>query len=108
VNKLVIPFLKKLKSTQLDEEQANSLAVVESNLIQITSAFSKKLFLEFSSLTATEIQIANLLKEGKSSKEIAKLISSKVRTVEFHRANLRKKLGLTKKNENLRYFLLSI
>jgi len=108
VNKLVVPFLKKIKKAPLSTCQINSLAIAESNLRKITSAFSYQLSSKYSSLTPSEIQIANLLKEGKSSKEIAEITSSKVRTIQFHRANLRKKLGLKNKSGNLKQFLQSI
>ena len=108
VNKLVLPFLKKLKKDRLSNWQINSLAIAELNLKKITSAFSQELSSQHSSLTPTEIQIANLLKEGKSSKEISEITSSKVRTIQFHRANLRKKLGLNNKSGSLKQFLQSV
>jgi DNA-binding NarL/FixJ family response regulator len=64
--------------------------------------------MKYSILTSKEIQIAKLLREGKTSKEIAELTSSQKNTIEFHRKNLLKKLGLKKKSENLKYHLLSI
>jgi len=108
VNQLVVPFLKKIKNDQLNNRQINALAIAELNLKKITSTFSHQLSSQHSSLTPTEIQIANLLKEGKSSKEIAEITSSKVRTIQFHRINLRKKLGLNNKSGSLKQFLQSI
>ena len=108
VIKLVFPYLKKVKAGQLDNKQINSLTAAESNLKNITSAFSHKLSLKNSFLTPTEIQIANLLKEGKSSKEIAELTSSQTSTIDFHRRNLRKKLGIRNKSINLKSYLLSL
>jgi len=108
VIKLVLPYLKKIKAGQLDDMQINFLTTAESNLNNITSAFSHKLSLEKSFLTPTEIQIANLLKEGKSSKEIAEITSSKTSTIDFHRRNLRKKLGLKSKSINLKSHLRSL
>jgi DNA-binding NarL/FixJ family response regulator len=45
-------------------------------------------------LTARELEILLLLKTGQSSKQIAKDLRLGVRTVDFHRANIKKKLGL--------------
>ncbi len=59
-------------------------------------------------LTPTEIQTANLIKQGKTSKEIAELVNLSTRTVEFHRDNIRKKMGVKNKKVTLRTHFLSI
>jgi DNA-binding NarL/FixJ family response regulator len=48
----------------------------------------------FDRLTTREREVLKLVAEGKSSKEIAPLLYISVRTVENHRANIIKKLGL--------------
>jgi DNA-binding NarL/FixJ family response regulator len=55
-----------------------------------------------------EIEVANLITEGKSTKEIAKLLNSTDRAIKFHRANIRRKLGLKKTSKNLATYLLSL
>ena len=55
-------------------------------------------------LTPAESRIANLIKEGKSSKEIAKLLKVNRKTVDWHRTNIRKKFKLNDK-ENLFSYL---
>jgi len=56
-------------------------------------------------LTSRESQILNLIAEGKSSKEIAGLISISIRTVEKHRSNIMKKLHIKKSIDLVRYVL---
>jgi DNA-binding CsgD family transcriptional regulator len=58
--------------------------------------------------TPTQIQVANLVKEGKTTKEIAELLNSSTRAVEFHRENVRARLDLKNKKTNLRSYLLSL
>jgi len=108
VKELVIPYLEKLKKNTLDEKQKIYISILESNLNDITSSFSHRLSSKFLNFTPTEIQIANLLRDGKTSKEIAELINSSPKAVAFHRENIRKKLGLKNKKTNLKSYLLSL
>jgi PAS domain S-box-containing protein len=108
VEELIIPYLEKLKKHVWDEKREIYLSILESNLKEITSPFAKKLSTAFLKLTPTEIQIANLIRLGKTNKEISELLKSSPRTIEFHRENIRKKLGLTKEKMNLRSFLSSL
>lgn len=59
-------------------------------------------------LTPQEIHVANLVREGKSSKEIAEILLVSISAVHFHRKQLRNKLGLTNTSSNLRSYLLSL
>ena len=108
VRELVKPYLEKLKMNGLNERQKIYLSVLESNIKKITSQFSHKLSLDYSHLTHSELQIANLVKDGKSSKEIANILCISERTVDTHRNRIRKKLGITNKKDNLKSYLLSI
>jgi PAS domain S-box-containing protein len=107
IKELVIPYLEKLKKNRLDEKQEAYVNILESNLNDITSSFSHRLSSKYMNFTPTEIQIANLLRQGKTNKEIAELLNSSSRTIAFHRENIRKKLGLKNKKTNLKSYLLS-
>ncbi len=108
LKELVIPYLEKLKKSRLDEQQMAYLSILESNLNDIVLPFSHKLSSKFLNFTPTEIQVANLLRHGKTNKEISELLNSSFRTVAFHRENIRKKLGLTNKKINLKSYLMSL
>jgi PAS domain S-box-containing protein len=107
IKELVIPYLEKLKKNRLDEKQEAYVDILESNLNEVISPFSHRLSSKYMNFTPTEIQIANLLRQGKTNKEIAELLNSSSRTVAFHRENIRKKLGLKNKKTNLKSYLLS-
>ena len=49
---------------------------------------------DVSSLSARELQVLELLRTGKTTKEIAGVLQLSTRTVDIHRANLKKKLKL--------------
>jgi DNA-binding CsgD family transcriptional regulator len=108
VKELVEPYLIKLKNTRLDEKQNAYVSILESNLKEIISPFSQRLSSKYFNLTPTEIQVAGLVKEGRTAKEIAELLNKSIRAIEFHKNNIRKKLGLINKKANLRSHLLSL
>jgi len=49
----------------------------------------------------------HLIRQGRSSKEIADVLNLSSRTVETHRRNMRTKLGIKDKKTNLRSYLLT-
>jgi DNA-binding CsgD family transcriptional regulator len=108
VRELAFPFLEKMKKGGLDPEQMAYIRVVESNLNDIVSPFLRTLPSKYSNLTPTEIHVANLIREGTTSKGIAKLMNLSPRTIETHRKNMRKKFGIEKNKGNLRSHLLSL
>jgi PAS domain S-box-containing protein len=108
VEDLVVPYLKKLNETNLDSRQKNYLSVLESNLNNIVSPYMLNLSATYKNLTPQEIQIANLIRQGKNTKDIADLLCTSVHTIGTHRNNIRKKLKLRNSKTNLRSCLLSL
>jgi PAS domain S-box-containing protein len=107
IRELVLPYIDKLKKTPLSEKQITCLTIAETNLDHIASSFLYNLKTKYLNLTHREIQIATLVKEGKSVKDIAEMLNVTPKTVEFHRNSLRTKLGLKNKRANLRSHLLT-
>jgi PAS domain S-box-containing protein len=108
VKELIVPYFEKIKKTKLDDQQEALLSIMESNINEIVSPFTRKMSLKYLNLTPTEIRIANLIRHGSPSKEIAELLNVSPRTVETHRKNIRRKIGLKRKRANLRSHLLSL
>jgi DNA-binding NarL/FixJ family response regulator len=108
MRQLVEPILEKLKNSRLTERQKNLVDILASNLNEIISPFACRLSDSFMKLTPTEIQIANFIRQGKATKEIAAMLNLSPKTVEFHRDNIRTKIGIKNKKINLRTHLLSI
>ena len=107
IRELVLPYIDKLKKTQLSDHQASYLIVIETNLDNIASSFLYHLKMRYLDLTHREVQVASLVKEGKSTKEIAGLLNIAIKTVVFHRNSLRNKLGLKNQKANLQAHLLT-
>jgi PAS domain S-box-containing protein len=108
VKKFILPYLKKVKKNSLNDHQKQYLGMLESNLKEIISPFANKLSSKYSVLTPTEIRVADLVKHGKRTKEIATLLNLSVKTIESHREGIRKKIGIKNRKANLRSYLLAI
>lgn len=107
IKDLLLPYVKELDSMLLDDEQRFLGDIIKANINEITSSFSRKLKLEFDDLTPREIQVADLIKQGRTNKEIARLLNITGSGVDHHRRNLRTKLNIKNKKINLRSRLLS-
>lgn len=108
VHSAVGPFLQKLKGSRLDEEQQRNLRLLEQSFGEIVTPFIKDLSSAYLGLTPTEIQVATLIKQGKSTKDIAEILNLSINTVMSHRYKVRRKMGLLQSKTNLRSFLHSI
>jgi DNA-binding CsgD family transcriptional regulator len=96
-----------LNKTALNTRQQTLIRILESNLDNIVSPFITRLSSRYVKFTPMEIRVANLIKEGKTNKEIGELLSISKNTVLFHRHHIRRKLKITKTSQNLRSKLLS-
>jgi PAS domain S-box-containing protein len=105
---LLLPYLTELESTPLTKDQKFFLDIIKETINEIISSFSRKLKIEFNDLTPREIQVANLIKQGRTTKEIAKLLSITSNAVDFHRRNLRIKFNIQGKKSNLRSYLINL
>ncbi|MBW2644751.1 MAG: PAS domain-containing protein [Deltaproteobacteria bacterium] len=108
VRKLILPYVEKLEKGNLDGDSQTYVSIIKSNLSDFLSHFSNRLSTQYADFTPTEVEVADLIKQGKTSKDIASLLNVSCDTVLFHRKNIRKKLGLLHKKRNLRSHLLSL
>ncbi len=108
MKRFVFPYLEKLRKGKMNETQRDYLGNLEINLNDITSPYMKGISTKYLKLTPTEIQVANLVRHGRTTKEIAEILCMSTRTIDAHRYNIRTKVGLTNKKKNLRTYLLSL
>jgi PAS domain S-box-containing protein len=108
VRDLVLPYIENLKMTRIDSHQLNQLKILERNTNEIISPFLRTLSSKYPNLTPMEIKVINFIKEGRTTKEMAELLNASPRTVEVHRDNIRKKLGLRNRKANLQSYLMAL
>ena len=108
IKELVFPYLEKLRIAPIRPKDKALVEIIENHLNEIVSPLLQRLASMNILLTPQEIQVASLVKDGKTSKEIADVLNVSETTVHFHRKNLRHKFGIKNKATNLRTFLLSM
>jgi DNA-binding NarL/FixJ family response regulator len=105
VKKLVLPYIEKLKKSSLDPMTRTGVLILESNLRDIIAPFSTKLSSIHMNLTPRELQVANLIKEGNTTKEIAEFLNVSLSAVNICRHRIRHKLGLNNRKINLQTYM---
>jgi len=96
----VLPYVECLKNANLNRQQQECLNIVFNNLENIVSPLAKELSLHFK-LSPMEVKVANLIKNGKSTKEIAFILNLSPHTITTHRQNIRIKMGLKERKARL-------
>ncbi len=108
LKELLDPYLERLENSELRSHQRQLVDVIRTNLEEVigstTSAFSSKFFM----FSPNELQVVNLIRTGKTTKEMAQLLNLSTRTIEAYRNSIRKKLNIKHKKINLRTYLSSL
>jgi PAS domain S-box-containing protein len=102
---LLEPFLERLHACRLNEQQQVLVDILQANLRELTAPFTGTFSSKMARLTPAELQVANLIKLGKRSKEIAEILHLAPGTVNVHRKNIRKKLDIDHQKANLQTLL---
>lgn len=108
IRELVFPYLEKLENSRLAQREQALANIIREHLEDITTPFLGRISALHQLLTPQELEVALLVRQGKSSQEISDVMNISVATVSFHRKKLRKKLGLSDRSRNLRTYLLSL
>ena len=105
---LVKPYIERLKKCDKKDDVRIISKILESNINECLSPLDREILPVYRYLTQAEIQVADLIKAGKTSKEIASFLNISARTVGFHRDNIRKKMNIHGKKINLKSYLMSL
>jgi PAS domain S-box-containing protein len=104
----IFPYLRKLEKAKLSQNHASYLKIIQSNLNELIPSAQNTLTSAYVKLAPTEVKIADLIRLGNQTKEIADSLNLTPKTVSWYRGNIRKKLGLAQKKINLRTYLSSL
>jgi PAS domain S-box-containing protein len=104
---LIEPYLDLLGKSGLNPSQQQYLDVIRLNLNEVAGSPMPELSAKYYIFSPTELQVANLIRKGRTTKEMACLLNLSPRTVESYRNNVRKKLGLKNTKVNLKTYLSS-
>jgi PAS domain S-box-containing protein len=108
IKEMVLPYIGQIRNTGSAAKRNRLLGVVEMSLNDISSRLAHSLSTAQYGLTPSEMKIAAFVKQGKSTKEIAKLLGVSEKTVKNQRLAIRKKIGINNKKVNLRTYLQSL
>ena len=103
----LLPGLKKIDAASEAGVRKSYLAILEEQLIGLTTGSEKELDAGLLKLTKTEIEVCRLVQAGCSSKDICEAMKLSFDTVQTHRKNIRRKLGLSGEKLNLHAFLMN-
>ena len=107
ITKMVIPHIHTLRMRCKNKDQTVLIDIVQNNLEQLFKPLYEKLAGD-KHLTPMEIRIADLIYQGRTTKEIAYILGITERGVTFHRANIRKKINLKNKNIHLKSVIMRL
>jgi len=95
IAKDILPALDKIKSNTNDAEQNGYIDFLGELLVSLTKGSESALDSRLLRLSKTEMKICKFIQSGFSSKEISSTINLAFDTIQTHRKNIRKKLGLS-------------
>jgi len=106
IQKIIMPIVFELE-LEVRGPQRSYVTLLRQSLQEIASPFLTQISRNHMQLTPVEIAISTMIRNGLSNKEIAQLRSISPATVQRHRENIRRKLGLKNRKINLATYLQS-
>jgi DNA-binding NarL/FixJ family response regulator len=106
VQKLILPCIKRLKKGTVKNKLIQSeFRLLENSLKDLVAPFARQISSDYFDLTPNEIKVALLIKQGLTTKEIARELNLSVNTIMTHRYKIRSKLGIKNQAKNLQVYL---
>ena len=100
VENMIIPVIQRIKIGS-NKKEKREFVILEQELKNLTSSFGRTVSDKKLRLTPREIEICDMIRNGLTSNEIARLLYLSSKTVDGHRNRIRNKLGIRNKKYNL-------
>ncbi len=107
IDNVIMPIVHAL-TPAIEKDKQKYIEILRTNLEEIASPYINRIVSQFQTLTPTEVNICNMIRNGLGNKEIAELRGISASTVDRHRERIRRKLNLTNKKINLTTYLQSV
>ncbi|MBN1360756.1 MAG: helix-turn-helix transcriptional regulator [Sedimentisphaerales bacterium] len=104
IQKIIMPIVFELE-LEVTGRQRSYVTLLRQSLHEIASPYLTQICRNHVQLTPVEIAISTMVRNGLSTKEIARLRCISPATVRRHRENIRRKLGLRNEKANLATYL---
>ncbi|WP_045212925.1 LuxR C-terminal-related transcriptional regulator [Desulfonatronovibrio magnus] len=101
----LLPALTKIKSAESQQVRNSYIDIFEDQLLKMMGNTGVKNNPLLLTLTPSEMKVCHFIQAGKSSKEVAEALNLSVGTINTHRKNIRKKVGLTGSDKSLFQYL---
>lgn len=108
LKRFVFPYLDELETRSSGRRTSAYLNSIRTNIERLISPISNSLGGAYQHLTPAEIKVADLVRQGASTKSIAAILATSPSTVEKHRNCIRRKLNIVGKKFNLQAYLNSL
>lgn len=106
VRQFILPCINRLKKESGKNQKIQSeFQLLETSLNDLLAPFARQISADYYGLTPNEIKVALLIKQGMTTKEIARELNLSVNTIMTHRYKIRTKLGIKNKARNLQVHL---
>lgn len=103
----LLPALEKVRQERAAGVRSSYLDLVREQLVGLTKGFETELDAGLLKLSRTELAVCRFIQAGSTTKEICEALNLAFETVQTHRKNIRRKLGLHGKKVNLHAYLAS-
>ncbi len=107
IDNVIMPIIHALIPA-VEKDKQQYIEILKTNLEEITSPYISRTLDRYQTLTPTEVNICNMIRNGLRNKEIAKLRGISPATVDRHRERIREKLNIKNRKINLTTYLQSL
>ncbi|MCG8335924.1 MAG: PAS domain S-box protein [Proteobacteria bacterium] len=101
----IIPALNKISEQSNIEMRKGYLGIIKDQLLKLSDGIDTESNIDLLKLSPSELKVCQFVQAGVATKEIAETLGLSIDTIQTHRKNIRKKLGLQGRDVNLFTYL---